>query len=117
MRNPADGAATTIGGRGSGPVESGTMTTVRRAAVERFRRDYDGGLGLADLADAGRIEIHSPDVAATDRNCRGWRHLPPHSGIFRFGRPAVSPSASVASSQSSVSADNSASASTASAAR
>jgi len=64
---PAEGVATTIGGCGRGPVESGTTTTVRRA---RFRASAvtttAGRVFLISLPSVGSKLTHQPHHLRTD---------------------------------------------------
>src|SRR5205823_14696835 len=75
---PADDVATTIGGLGSGPVESGTTTTVRRARLSALTVITTAGRGL-------RISPPELDRGSPTR----YRQAEPQSG--RQAAPSLLP--------------------------
>lgn len=108
---PADGVATTIGGRGTGPVESGTTTTVRRARFKASAVRITLGRVLRISLPRMGVKIDPPDLASLHRS--RWREPLSHGpAVFAASNPSP-----IVTSQSDISAATCSSRSTSHAAR
>lgn len=110
--SPAEETATTTGGRGAGPVDSGTTTTVRRTRFNPSAVSTTAGrVFWISAPRAGSSSTHQIDPRRTSTGACAIHGCRPTGGV------SFQPSSRVAASHSAISAPSTVSCSTASAAR